>query len=96
MRIDEFQKYVDKWKEETLKYLELELKESVKYNQGIVDGLKKEGWQDKNDSEIYIKSKAWVDSAKETKRKQIAQVERDAMRLVVEFLIAREGRSNAL
>lgn len=90
MRVDEFKNYVDKWKEESVKFLDLELKESVRYNQGIVDGLKKEGWQEKNDNELYVKAKAWVDSVKETKRKQDQQTERDGQRLIIEFLIAKE------
>ena len=93
MQIDEFEKYVNEWKRLAAECVESEIKENIKYNQGLVKGLSKEGWQEKNDSELYARAKSCVEISKETRVKELQEVNRDAQKLIIDFLIARE-RSN--
>ena len=90
MRIDEFENYVNEWKRHAIEYVELDIKESKAYNQGLVKCLGKEGWQEKNDSELHARAKSAVEMWKETKEKELKEVDRDAVKIVIDFLIAKE------
>ncbi len=92
MTVDEFEKYVSEWKRLAKECVEFEIKENIKYNQGLVKNLGKEGWQEKNDSELYARAKSCVEISEETRVKELQEVNRDGQKLIIDFLIAKEKK----